>query len=322
MRPMLGRLFTDFKRGAGLASPALIPLWLAMGVGLLWLQWNLGFYGIESYSGTVKTVSSDPQYGMHVAIDSSSLDFFFDSLGNSRLPDIRAGDHVEILTDPQPEGWSIAVQSQRGTWIDSIYGSEIAPFTPQTWMLHEALRWSALALAILVGLFGLASLVRWIPSSQQRPAPSGGTSASVPSSAVDAPGAASGLDNLQASSEPGLPVVQASAQWSQPPSDRAALGVTVGSITVIGLPILELVVVIASLGSCSGYQSADLMLIALSIALVTGAISTLVLASRGTAGSPRRAIARRLGIVAVVMAVISLPINAFLVLLSGFCAVG
>ncbi len=88
------------------------------------------------------------------------------------------------------------------------------------------------------------------------------------------------------------------------------------------LPILEVIGVISALGSCSGIGAIDTLLIAITVGLTAGAISTLVLASRTGATSRQRATARRLGIVAVVMAVVSLPINAFVILLSGFCTIG
>jgi len=302
---MSARLVAGFKSGSGVASPSLILVWLGLGLGLMGLGWFIGLSGITAYSGTVKTTNSDPKFGTHIVLDSSSIDFFFEPQDNSSLPDVRFGDHLDILAIPQPEGWSIALQSQRGTWIDSIYGYEIAPFTPQTWTLHEALRLTALGLGIVVVLFGLASLLRWIASSQQRMAPAGAD--------TDIP-----IVKSVASSEPEF----AALQGPRPPSDPAAIGAAIGALTVIALPILELIAAIGGLGSCAGYQSADAVLIAVSVGLTAGGVTTLILSSRGALGSPRRPIARRLGIVAIVLAVVSLPLNGFLVLLSGFCAVG
>jgi len=98
--------------------------------------------------------------------------------------------------------------------------------------------------------------------------------------------------------------------------------VWVGGVTVTALPFLEVVGLFSAFGSCVSYGFNDGLLIAITIALFAGGISTLILAASSATGSPRRAVARRLGIVAVVMAVASVPVNAFLVLLSGFCAFG
>gem|GEM_PF-4486726 len=85
------------------------------------------------------------------------------------------------------------------------------------------------------------------------------------------------------------------------------------------LPILDLIGVITALGSCDGIGAVDILLIAITFGLTAGGITTLVLASGSVAGSRQRVTARNLGIVAVVMAAVSLPINGFVVLLSGFC---
>lgn len=91
---------------------------------------------------------------------------------------------------------------------------------------------------------------------------------------------------------------------------------------MVGLPILEVILALAGLGSCNGYAVMDVLLAAITIGLAAGGITTLVFASKGASGSRQRVTARRLGIVAIVMAVVSVPINGFLILLSGFCVVG
>jgi hypothetical protein len=317
----MSRLVTSFRKGAGLASPALIVVWLALGAGLLWLQWAMSSSEIVLYSGNVKAVSTDPQYGTHVAIDSSSLDFFFDANEFPQLPDIEVGDHVDILTQPQSKGSAVAVQSQRGTWIQS-YSQEVAPFTPQTWGVHEVLRWSALALGILAAVFGGASLVRWIPSAQIQAASSFQAPAPDPDAIEEPTDAAAKVEADPDANVSGESVEQASSSETASFSDRAATAVWIGGITVTALPILELIGVISGLGSCTGAGSADALLIAITIALTAGGVGTLILASTSQAGSPRRALARRLGIVAVVMAAVSVPVNVFVVGLTGFCAVG
>lgn len=84
---------------------------------------------------------------------------------NSQLPfpDVRVSDHVVILTaESCGSGSPIAVQSQRGIWTDSIYDFGVRPFTPETWPIHELVRWLALSLGVAFATFGLASLFRWI----------------------------------------------------------------------------------------------------------------------------------------------------------------
>ncbi len=98
-----------------------------------------------------------------------------------------------------------------------------------------------------------------------------------------------------------------------------APAVWIGGVTVTALPILDLIGVITALGSCDGIGAVDILLIAITFGLTAGGITTLVLASGSVAGSRQRVTARNLGIVAVVMAAVSLPINGFVVLLSGFC---
>ncbi|HEX2714523.1 MAG TPA: hypothetical protein VHM88_20200, partial [Candidatus Acidoferrales bacterium] len=146
------RLIAGFSKGTGIASPALILVWFVLGAGLTWFHLHLSGAGVALASGTVTTVNSDPQFGTHISLDSSTLDFFFDSTDYPRLPDVRVGDHVDILTQAEPQGWAVAAQSSRGLWIDTIYGDEVAPFSPHTWFLHEILSWAALAVGIAAAL--------------------------------------------------------------------------------------------------------------------------------------------------------------------------
>jgi hypothetical protein len=93
-------------------------------------------------------------------------------------------------------------------------------------------------------------------------------------------------------------------------------------MVVIGLPILEVVATASGLSSCSGAGFMDVGVIAVTLGLAAGGVLTLVLAARGGHDSPQRTTARRLGIVALVMAGLSLPLNVLLVGLSGFCLEG
>lgn len=163
------RLIAGFRKGIGPASPSLVFVWLAIGAGLIWLQWGMSLAGIESFSGNVTNVITNGKFGTHITIDSTSRDFYFGSVDFPQLPEIRVGDHIDILSRPQPDGSPVAAQSQRGTWIDASYGDELAGFTPQTWAVHEVLRWSVLALGLVVLLFGAASFVRGIRAADMKP---------------------------------------------------------------------------------------------------------------------------------------------------------
>ena len=105
-------------------------------------------------------------------------------------------------------------------------------------------------------------------------------------------------------------------------SEPAGMGVMIGGVTVVALPILEVIGAVSLLSTCSGAGAWDLVLIAIPIASAAGGTTALVLGSKSTSGPHERALARRLGIGAIVVAAVSLPINAFLVALSGFCALG
>jgi hypothetical protein len=302
-RPLAG-----FRAGSGLASPALILVWLALGVGLIWLQWNMGLAGVEEHSGIVKAVTVDPAFGMHVKIDSSSIDFFFGSTEFPQSPDIRVGDHVDVLSESAPlPGWADAAQSQRGTWIATIHGDEVAPFTPATWPLHEAMRWSALALGILVAAFGVTSLIRWVPSTRRHATPVRGTSLSNLQSQDAASRVAIGPEPAQAL-DTSERVQDASLTLPRQVRDPARVGVWVGVFSVIALPIIDFVG-ISTAGPCALAWWADWVFKGVPILLALGGITSLILASLSTSGSVHRLPARVLGIIALAMALLSIAIN-------------
>jgi MFS family permease len=108
----------------------------------------------------------------------------------------------------------------------------------------------------------------------------------------------------------------------QPPTDPAQTAVSIGLATVIGGGILEVFGGLVILTGCSSVGFGGFLLIVATIGLFIGAIVTLVLAARNKVAPPRRGRPRGFGIAAVVMAIVSLPINGFLVLLSQFCRLG
>jgi hypothetical protein len=146
-----------------IVQPALLALWFATGLGLLGLGWHLGIQGIQLQSGVVATIRGEPGVGLHLTLDASSRDFPFFQDFYDTSPDVRVGDRVAILTmETCGYGFPLAVQSQRGIWIDSIQGDLIQPFAPNTWWLHELFRWLALSAGILLSASGLVALIRWI----------------------------------------------------------------------------------------------------------------------------------------------------------------
>lgn len=156
------------SNGRRFVSLAVIVVLIGAGMSLLAFGWHLGIEGLESHSGVVRTVQREPVdphlFGdLHVVLDTSSHDYDFSDFNFEPLPDIRAGDQVVILTAQScAYGTPIAAQSTRGLWVDDIDDDGMRPFTPQTWPGHEAIRWLALVLGAVVGMFGLWRLFRWI----------------------------------------------------------------------------------------------------------------------------------------------------------------
>ena len=148
------------KRKVG---PIPVIVWLAAGAALVGAGVLLGLPGIASYSGAVRSadVQSD---GLHVTIDSTSREFFFSNYRNQLPPRLTVGEKVVILTaESCGYGEPAAVQSQGGMlWIAYSSAADIPPFTPDTWPVHELLRWLALSAGVASTLIGVFYLLRWI----------------------------------------------------------------------------------------------------------------------------------------------------------------
>jgi hypothetical protein len=141
----------------------LLVAWVAAGFGLLGLSWYLGIQGIQLQSGVVAAIREEPGVGLHLTLDASSRDFAFNQDFYDSPPDVRVADRVAILThEACGYGSPLAVQSQRGIWIDSIDGDVIQPFTPNTWWLQALFRWLLLSAGIVVSASGLIALFRRI----------------------------------------------------------------------------------------------------------------------------------------------------------------
>jgi hypothetical protein len=120
--------------------------------------------------------------------------------------------------------------------------------------------------------------------------------------------------------QPQAPLV--SGQSPAPPGTGPSPAVWIGGIAVIALPIFEVIGVASALSGCNSFVAMDVLLIAVTFAFLACGVTALILASSFGASQPDRSMARKLGIAAIVLAVVSVPINGFVVLLSGFCATG
>jgi hypothetical protein len=159
------RLWSLIPAGKGLASLALIVVLIAVSAALIGLGWNFSIQGIQMHAGIVRTVQLERGTisTSHVTIDSSTHDYAFDDLIYDSLPDVRLGDQVVILTSEScGYGSTVALQSKRGIWFNSINDFGVKPFTPENWPIHELIQWVALSLGPVLGLFGVTILFRWI----------------------------------------------------------------------------------------------------------------------------------------------------------------
>ena len=105
----------------------------------------------------------------------------------------------------------------------------------------------------------------------------------------------------------------------QPPAGNAVI---IGWVAVVGGPILELIGFLVWLSGCQGTGVANLLLVCATVGLIAGGIAALVVGSTRSSNRDVRRRARTLGIVAIVLGVISVPINVVAVGLTGFCALG
>jgi hypothetical protein len=147
------------------SSSALVSIvaLFAVGSALVGVSWHLGIDGIESHSGIVRTAQVQTD-GLHVMLDTSSRDFVFEASVFGLLPTVRVGERVVILTGESCDyGTPKAVQSQSGgLWVDVGYAEGVAPFTPDSWPIHEFIRWLTLSVGALFVLIGAVKLLRWI----------------------------------------------------------------------------------------------------------------------------------------------------------------
>jgi hypothetical protein len=318
------RLRGAFREGTGVATPALIIVWLAAGGGMVATSLYMGSARIDAYSGTVASAQANSGDGLRVHLVGSLFDFFFSDISYTRLPDIRVGDHVEILVQNEfivndqagaPVLRVVAAESARGTWTDSIFGHVVAPFTPTTWPLHEAIRWLLLVAGIGFAALGVVSLLQWIP---RRPASPGMVpERRVPESSSGAPSAAIPPASHRADDDRKLtdPVL-AALEEVRGRAERRGAGITIGWLTLAIPAIVDLVVIFVGVGNAcrptpnpvGGWGAPVLVLVP--IAFAAGGVATLVLSSRERALSGGSQTGpRALAVIAIALAVVSVPVN-------------
>ena len=154
------RVVRAFPIRSGLVSLVLI----AVGIGLSAYGWRLGVNGIELHSGTVSAVRA-ASGGSNLILDSYSRPIFFSTYDLALPPSVHTGDHVAVLTADSAScgyGAPMAIEVSGVTTRDPIYGGDVGGYTPDTWWLHEAIRWLSLIAGIGIAAAGFAGVVRWI----------------------------------------------------------------------------------------------------------------------------------------------------------------
>lgn len=139
---------------------------ISVGFGLVAYGWRLGVQDIHLRSGTVVSAVGN-SYGTTLTLDSFSKPMYFDSSDFVGLPPLRQGEHVEVLTADSPNcgyGAPMAIELSGFTYVDQVYGGDVAGYTPETWSTHEGIRLGALAMGFALGVAGLLTMIRWIGS--------------------------------------------------------------------------------------------------------------------------------------------------------------
>jgi hypothetical protein len=162
-------LYVDW-RGSAFARPRsvrglAISLALAgLGVGLVIYGWYFGINGITPHSGSIVSIAQGG-YGVTITLDSVAKPMYFDSANYPALPALSQGQHVVVLTADSPQcgyGAPMAIEVSGNTYIDQIYGGDLAGYTPATWSTHEAIRIATLVGGFALLAVGVALLFRWV----------------------------------------------------------------------------------------------------------------------------------------------------------------
>jgi hypothetical protein len=162
-------LYVDW-RGPAFARPRPtrgLAISLALGgagLGFLLYGWYFGINGIAPHSGSIVSVANGG-YGVTITLDSIAKPMYFDLANFPALPALSQGQHVVVLTADSPRcgyGAPMAIEVSGKTYIDQIYGGDLAGYTPATWSTHEAIRIVTLVGGFALIAVGTVLLLHWI----------------------------------------------------------------------------------------------------------------------------------------------------------------
>jgi hypothetical protein len=162
----IGLLYAEWRgpRARSIVGFVIAVALIGVGLGLVMYGWRLGVQDIHLRPGTVVSAVGN-SYGTTVTLDSFSKPMYFDNSDFVALPPLRQGEHVVVLIADSPNcgyGAPLAIEVSGITYVDQLYGGDVAGYTPDTWSTHEGIRLGALVVGFALGLAGLLSMIRWI----------------------------------------------------------------------------------------------------------------------------------------------------------------
>lgn len=162
----IGLLYAEWRgiRSRPVGGFVIAVALIGVGFGLVVYGWRLGVQDIHARSGTVVRAVGN-SYGTTLTLDSFSKPMYFDNSDFVGLPPLRPGEYVAVLTADSPNcgyGAPVAIELSGITYVDQVYGGDVAGYTPETWSTHEGIRLGALAMGFALGVAGLLSMIRWI----------------------------------------------------------------------------------------------------------------------------------------------------------------
>ena len=139
--------------------------WIFVGAGTIALAFGgwLSTGSVTRVQGAVRAIEpiQHVEGGVDLTLDSLPRKILFEQVSTeSRLPQIQTGDEVTVWEedDGQTEVWGLALESQRGNWQDSAWQDHVPIFSPQTWKLRDALRWTGISGGAVMLVIGGAIL--------------------------------------------------------------------------------------------------------------------------------------------------------------------